>query len=421
MSQLALLGGKKTKTKAFPVWPQFDDKERRALNEVLESRVWWRTPGTKTLEFENEFARFHGARHGIAVTNGTAAIEVTLAALGIGPGDEVIVPDFTFVATASAVLFANALPVLVDVQPDTYCLDPKLTEAAITPRTRAIIAVHMGGHPADMDALKDLAARKGLRLVEDCAHAHASEWRGKRVGTLGVAGTFSFQSSKLITAGEGGIIISNDDSFERQARSIHDCGRMPGEWFYSHFIYGSNYRLSEWQGAILAAQLGRLDEQTRHRHQNARILDRELSKIPGITPQKLDERCTRNGQYAYIFHVDGKQFAGISTERFIAAMNAEGIPNQASYPPLHELHMFRNGEYRKCLSGSQQNEDHAFLRQTFPHTQRAAWETVWIPQPALLGDEEDMHEIVSAIRKIQQGAKELTVQDTQAAPVHAAR
>ena len=421
MSDLALLGGKKSKSKPFPAWPQFDDGERRALNEVLESRVWWRTPGTKTLEFEGKFARFHGAKHGVAVTNGTAALEVTMAALGIGVGDEVIVPNFTFVATASAVLFVNALPVLVDVDPETYCIDPQLTEAAITPRTKAIIAVHMGGHAADLDRLKDIASRHNLALIEDSSHAHASEWRGQRIGTFGVAGTFSFQSSKLMTAGEGGIIISNDDNFERQARSVHDCGRMPGEWFYSHFIYGSNYRLSEWQGAVLTAQLARLDEQTRRRHQNARILDRELNKIPGLTPQRLDARCTRNGQYAYIFHVDKKQFAGISTERLIEAMNAEGIPNQASYPPLHELHMFRNGEYRKRLSGTQAKEEHAFLKQSFPHTQRAAWETVWIPQPALLGDEEDMHEIAAAIRKIQQYATELAAHGSHAAPVPAAQ
>lgn len=420
MSELALLGGRKTKTKAFPQWPQFDDAERKALNEVLESRVWWRTPGTKTLEFEQAFARFHGARHGVAVTNGTAALEVAMAAVGIGPGDEVILPDFTFVATASAVLFANALPVLVDVLPDTFCIDPKLVEAAITPRTKAIIAVHMGGHPADLDALTELARKKGLALIEDSSHAHASEWRGKRIGTYGVAGTFSFQSSKLMTAGEGGMIISNDDTFERNARSVHDCGRMPGEWFYSHFIYGSNYRLSEWQGAVLMAQLGRLDEQTRRRHQNSRVLDRELSRIPGITPQKLDARCTRNGQYAYIFHFNNKEFAGISTERFIEALNAEGIPNQASYPPLHELHMFRNGEYRKCLGGPQAKEEHAFLKHEFPHTQSAAWETVWIPQPALLGDEQDLYEIVAAISKIQKQAKELASHERQAAPVHAA-
>jgi dTDP-4-amino-4,6-dideoxygalactose transaminase len=407
MSSLAMLGGKKAKGKPFPVWPYYDSNEERALKEVLESRVWWRTPGTKTLEFEKSFANFHGARHGIAVTNGTAALEVTIAALGITAGDEVIVPNFTFVATASAVLFANALPVLVDVDPETYCIDPDLVEDAITSRTKAIIAVHMGGHPADLDRLNKIASRKRLALIEDSAHAHASEWRGQRVGTFGVAGTFSFQSSKLITAGEGGMIISNSDKFEVQARSVHDCGRMPGEWFYSHFIYGSNYRLSEWQGAILQVQLGRLDQQTKRRHHNARLLDRLLRVIPGITPQKLDDRCTRNGQYAYIFHVNKKEFAGLSTERFIEALNAEGIPHQASYPPLHDLDMFRKGEYRKRLSGKQAKDKHKFLRGKFPVTQRAAWETVWLPQPVLLGDEEDMHEIAAAVTKIQKNAKEL--------------
>ena len=407
MSELALLGGPKSKTKPFPVWPQFDDGERHALQAVLESRVWWRTPGTKTLEFEQAFASFHGAQYGIAVTNGTAALEVTLAALGIKSGDEVIVPNFTFVATASAVLFANALPVLVDVSARTHCIDPDLAEAAITPRTKAIIAVHMGGHPADLDRLRQLTSRHGLALIEDCAHAHASEWRGQRVGTFGTAGTFSFQSSKLMTAGEGGIIISNTKEFERQARSVHDCGRLPGEWFYSHYGYGSNYRLSEWQGAVLHVQLGRLDGQTAIRHKNARALDQLLAAIPGITPQQLDERCTRNGQYAYIFHIDTREFGGISIDRFISAMNAEGIPNQASYPPLHALDMFTNESYRNRLSGSQAKEKHLFLKQSFPETHRAAWECVWIPQPALLGDEEDMNQIAAAIGKIQRFARDL--------------
>ena len=421
MTELALFGGSKSKQKPFPLWPQYDESERRALHEVLESRVWWRTPGTKTLEFEKAFAAYHGARHGIAVTNGTAALEVTMAALDIGPGDEVIVPDFTFIATASAVLFANALPVMVDVDPGTYCLDPVLTEAAITPKTRAIVAVHMGGHPADLDALSDLARERGIHLIEDSAHAHGSEWRLKKIGTFGTAATFSFQASKLMTAGEGGIIVSNDDRFERQARSVHDCGRMPGEWFYSHFIYGSNYRLSEWQGAVLNVQLGRLEEQTVHRHRNGRVLDKLFADIPGITPQECDSRCTRNGQYAYIFHFDSAHFAGISTENFIAALNAEGIPTQASYPPLHELDCFRSGEYRKCLSGAQSTERHDFLGQQFPHTQRAAWETVWIPQFALLGDEEDMHETAGAIRKIQQNSKTIAHRASQVTAERVAR
>lgn len=407
MSELALFGGSKVKRKPFPEWPQYDENERRALEEVLESRVWWRTPGTKTLAFEQAFAKYHGAGHGIAVTNGTAALEVTMEALGIGPGDEVIVPNFTFIATASAVLFANALPVMVDVNPQTYCLDPDLTEAAITPRTKAMIAVHMGGHPADLDRLQEIAKKHGIVLIEDSAHAHGSEWRGKKIGTFGKAATFSFQASKLITAGEGGIIITSDDEFERLARSVHDCGRMPGKWFYSHFIYGSNYRLSEWQGAVLNVQLQRLEPQTLHRHRNGRVLDKLLREIPGITPQQWDPRCTRNGQYAYIFHVNRKEFAAIPTESFIAALNAEGIPTQASYPPLHALDCFRSGEYRKCLSGAQASEKHAFLEQKFPHTQRAAWETVWIPQFALLGDDQDMHEIAHAIRKVQQNASSI--------------
>jgi len=407
MAELALHGGRRCKRKPFPIWPQYDETERKALTEVLESRLWWRTPGTRTLAFEQDFAKFHGAKQGIAVTNGTAALEVTMSALGIGPGDEVIIPDFTFVATASAVLYAGALPVMVDVSPETYCIDPQLAEAAISPRTKAIIAVHLGGHPADLDALTELARKKGIALVEDSSHAHATEWKGKRIGAHGTAGTFSFQASKLMTAGEGGIIISNDDKFERLARSVHDCGRMPGEWFYSHYINGSNYRLSEWQGALLSVQLTRLDAQTQRRDANARLLDKLLSQVPGITPQKLDSRCTRNGHYAYIFQVDSKQFAGAPTEKLIQAINAEGIPNQASYPPLHALDVFQNGEYRKRLCGSQAAEPHAFLKARFPVSHRAAWETIWIPQPALLGDEQDMHEIAAAWTKIQKHAKEL--------------
>jgi len=407
MSKLALLGGEPIKKTPFPAWPVYDENERQALNQVLESRVWWRTPGTQTLAFEQEFAAYHQAQYGIAVTNGTAALEVALSALEIGQGDEVIVPDFTFVATASAVLFTGALPILVDVTSDTFCIDAAQVEAAITPRTKAIIAVHVGGHAADLDVLQEIAHRYGVYLVEDSSHAHGAEWKGHKIGAIGVIGTFSFQASKLMTAGEGGIIITNSPDLERKARSIHDCGRMPGEWFYAHFIYGSNYRLSEWQGAVLRQQLKRLDEQAAIRSRNAAFLDRELPKIEGITPQKLDPRVTRHGYYAYIFHVDRRAFAGISTQRFIAAFNAEGIPTQASYPPLHELDVFKSGAYRKRLGEAHARTEHPFLRSGFPNTLKAAWETVWLPNPVLLGSEEEMQMIVDAIRKIQRFANEL--------------
>ncbi len=407
MEKLAVLGGQPVKTRPFPEWPYYDEREKQALLEVLESRKWWRTPGDQALAFEQEFAAYHGARHGIAVTNGTAALEVTMLALGIGPGDEVIVPDYTFVATASAVLFAGALPVLVDIDPRTYCIDPESVTAAITERTRAIVAVHVGGHPADMDRLQAIAQQHDLFLVEDSAHAHGSAWKGQRVGALGDIGTFSFQQSKLMTAGEGGVIVTNDDELERLARSAHDCGRMPGEWFYSHFIYGSNYRLSEWQAAVLRQQLSRLDEQGQRRMANARYLDAALSQVAGITPQRLDPRCTHNGHYAYIFHYDKTAFAGVPTERFVEALNAEGIPNQASYPPLHALEMFTSGAYRKRLPPETRDEAHAFLDEPFPNTQRAAWETVWLPQNVLLGDQDAMDAIVEAITKIQRHATAL--------------
>ena len=407
MPKLAIQGGSSAKSKPFPDWPIYDDLERDALNEVLESREWWRTEGTKTLEFEQRFAAYHQAKHGIAVTNGTHAIEVALAAAGIGPGDEVIVPNATFVATASAALFAGALPVPVDVSADSYCIDPELAEAAINENTKAIIAVHLGGRPADMDQLTAVAQKYDIALLEDAAHAHGSEWRGRKVGAFGIGGTFSFQASKTITAGEGGMIISNDDDFERLARSTHDCGRMPGEWFYSHYIYGSNYRLSEWQGAVLLAQLTRLDEQTARRNANGRWLDRMLGEIAGITPQSHDARVTRNGHYAYIFHLDTRAFAGISNQQFVDALEAEGIPTQAPYPPIHKLDVFTSGAYRDRLSGAQAQANHDFLMDAFPNSFRESDETVWITQNALLGDEEDMTEIVAAIQKIQENARDL--------------
>jgi dTDP-4-amino-4,6-dideoxygalactose transaminase len=375
--------------------------------QVLKSRLWWRTPGTRTLEFERKFATYHRAKHGIAVTNGTAALEVALASLGVGQGDEVIVPDFTFIATASAVLAAGALPVLVDVTSDTYCLDPDLVEEKITDRTKAIIAVHMGGHPADLDRLSEIARRHSIRLVEDSAHAHGSEWKGRKIGAIGDIGTFSFQASKLITAGEGGIIITNDDELERRARSVHDCGRMPGEWFYSHFIYGSNYRLSEWQGAILTQQLSRLDKQAAIRTKNAAYLDSVLPEIEGIIPQKHDPRCTRNGYYAYIFHYESSAFADLPIKRFIESLEAEGIPTQASYPPIHELDLFKSGEYLNRLPQEQRETGKQILKGGFPNTGRAAWETVWLPHPVLLGTRQDTAKVPEAIRKIQKHAKEL--------------
>ena len=407
MSDLALFGGAPAKHKPFPVWPQYGALEEQLLLEVLHSRRWWRTQGTKTAEFERQFAAWQQADYGIAVTNGTHALEVALAALGIGPGDEVIVPDSTFVATAGAVLFTGALPVPVDVERETFNLDPDQAEAAITERTKAIIAVHLGGMPADLGRLTDLCVRYGLALVEDSAHAHGSEWGGRRVGVFGTFGAFSFQSSKTMTAGEGGIVLTNDPVLERQARSVHDCGRLPGEWFYSHFQYGSNYRLSEWQGAVLLAQLTRAEEQTARRDQNARLLDSLFVEINGFTPQARHPQVTRNGSYAYILHHDRSRTANVATKRIIEAVMAEGIPNQATYPPVHALEFIQNGSYKRRLNAEQAARGDEVMRGQFPNAQRAYEDAIWIPQPALLGDDADMHEIAAAFAKVARSAGEL--------------
>jgi 3-amino-5-hydroxybenzoate synthase len=408
MSKLAIFGGPRAKTRAFPLWPHFDEKEMTALKEVLESRNWWRTPGNQVKAFESEFAAYQDATYGIAVTNGTHALEVALQALGVSRGDEVILPDYTFVATASAVVSVGAVPVLVDVSPDTYCIDPDLAEQAISQRTKAIICVHMGGHPCDLDRLTTIAGRHDVALIEDCAHAHSSEWNGRRVGCFGIAGTFSFQASKLMTAGEGGAVVTNDRQYECAVRSVHDCGRLPGRWFYDHFQYGSNYRLSEWQAAVLRIQLSRLPEQTKKRFANARLLARLLGEIEGITPQALDPRCTHNGHYAFIYHWDAKHFGGIPRSRYVEALLAEGIPEQPSYPSIHSLDMFRD---RRKYEGRVGADFVARMEEVvggcFPNTVRAAHETVWLPQFALLGDAADMQEIAAAVTKIQANARSL--------------
>ena len=202
----AVLGGTPIRARDYPAWPVWDEHERANLLAVLEAGGWWQGDGDAASTFAAELAHYQGARHGLALTNGTHALEAALAACDIGEGDEVIVPGLTFVASATAVLAVNATPVLVDIDQDTLCLDPEAAEAAITPRTRAIVVVHVAGAAADLDALVDLCRRRGLRLIEDCAHAHGTTWRGRGVGSWGDVGCFSMQRSKLMTAGEGGAL-----------------------------------------------------------------------------------------------------------------------------------------------------------------------------------------------------------------------
>jgi dTDP-4-amino-4,6-dideoxygalactose transaminase len=405
MSELAINGGSALRTEPYPVWPHFDDAERRLLEEVLTSRRWWATQGSKVREFELAWGDLHGTEPAVAVTNGSHSIDIALLGLGIGAGDEVIVPAWTFVATAASVLMVGARPVLVDVDLDTGCLDVDAAAAAITPATAAILPVHIAGHPADMDRLVELVDAHGLALVEDCAHAHGSRWRGRMVGTFGDAGTYSFQASKLMTAGEGGAVVARSADVASAIRSFSDCGRRPGEWFYSHYVLGGNYRMTEWQGAVLLAQLGRFEEQAARRDSNSRLLNAELAAIPGVYPQRRDERCDRQGNYCYVVRIDPDEF-GADRESVRLALGAEGIPLTMAYPPLHHLDVFRDPDgFAPRIRDRAGMQDFANL--SLPRAEQLAANTLWFNTSVLMGRRDDALDVVAAVEKVHRHASDL--------------
>lgn len=393
------------RTAPFPTWPAHDDAERDNLLAVLESGRWWSTQGTWVREFERQWGELHGTGSAVAVTNGSHALELALLANGVGQGDEVIVPSWTFVATAAAVLMVNAIPVLVDVDPGTGCIDPDAADAAVTSRTRAVIAVHIAGHPADLDRLTALCARHDLVLIEDCAHAHGSMFRGRMVGTFGHAGTSSFQASKLMTSGEGGAIVTTDADVAARARSFGDCGRRPGEWFYSHYVLGGNYRMTEWQGAVLLAQLTRFEEQAQRRDENAALLNAELAAIPGVHPQERDPRCDRQGNYCYIVRIDPSEF-GAEREAVRLAIAAEGIPLTMAYPPIHRLDAFVDPDgFAPLVRDRSLLPDYG--SQSHPVAERLAATTLWFTTSVLMGSREDAIDVVRAVEKVQRHARTL--------------
>ena len=290
MARLALAGGPPTRTRPVTPWPEWGDRERTGLLEVLESRNWGGYPFPNRLAeaFAERFAAIHDARHALPVANGTVAIEIALKAAGLRPGDEVIVPAYTFEASAAPVLRLGGIPVFVDVLSKTYCIDPAAAAAAVTSRTRAILPVHLAMNMADMDAITSLAGKHDLRVIEDCAHAHGARWRERGAGSLGDAGAFSLQTSKLMTAGEGGLVTTTRDDVAEIAESYVNCGRASRTDRFGHRPLGFNYRLTEFQGAVLVAQLERLPEQTERRSARAERLGTGLAAIPGISLLERD-------------------------------------------------------------------------------------------------------------------------------------
>jgi dTDP-4-amino-4,6-dideoxygalactose transaminase len=396
--KLAIHGGRPLRNRPFPAWPIFGEKEEQALLRSLHSGNWGRQAGCEVATFERQFAEYHKAKHGIAMVNGTVALRIALWAAEIGAGSEVIIPPYTFIATASAVVETNAVPIFADLNLDTFNLDPAAIEAAITPRTRAIIAVHLGGLPADLDALQDIARRHKLVLIEDAAHAHGAEYRGRRVGAIGDMGTFSFQSSKNLTCGEGGIIVTNDDALAERCRSIHNCGRMPGGAWYDHFRLGGNYRLSEFQGALLNAQWERFESQAATREANGKYLAERLSKIPGIVPQLRGPECTRHSYHLFSFRLIAEEF-GMPRDGLLKALAAEGIPASFGYPlPLYRQPMFLDRVFG-AYGGICPMPDYRKVR--CPNCEMICEaQGIWFEQRLLLGTREDMDDIAAALEKI---------------------
>ncbi|MDX1326095.1 MAG: DegT/DnrJ/EryC1/StrS family aminotransferase [Arenibacter sp.] len=426
MKRLAVYGGTPTrdvKQNPWPNWPVWGQEEEKALLEVLHSGVWSYN-GPKETAFNRLFAAFTGVQHAITTVNGTVTMQIALEALGVGLGDEVIVPGLTWQATAATVLDVNAIPVLVDVSDDSWCIDPKEIEKAITPKTKAIIPVHLYGAFADMDAIMDLAKKHKLFVIEDCAHKHGGEWKGKKAGSIGHIGSFSYQLSKHLTAGEGGSVTTNDPILAERMDALRNCGRRPeiatseemdkgaGEYGddEGNFIQSGNLRVTEFQAALLIEGLKRLPAQNAIRDANGAYLNELLTSIPGVSPIRRDPRETKKAYFNFAFRYHKKEFKGLSIDKFRKALEAElGIVVDASYEPLNNCSLYvphtkparhkLNDAYWEAIDPK---------RFSLPVCERIfKEESVCMHHKVLMGSKDDMDLIARAIRKIYAHAEEL--------------
>jgi dTDP-4-amino-4,6-dideoxygalactose transaminase len=412
MGKLAITGGKPVRKKRFDPWPIFTDKERKALKDVLENHNWGGQPfpGKHADAFAKKFAKLHTAKYGQCVNTGTVAIQAALKAIDIRPGDEVIVPAYTWEGTVGPVLLVNAVPVFVDVDPDTYCLDAKLIEQAITPKTKAILPVHLGMRFADLDEIMAIAKKHNIKVIEDCAHAHGGMWRGKGAGSIGDLGAFSFQSSKLITSGEGGAIITNNLEYMERAQSYINAGRASVTDKFGHRIIGFNYRLGEFQAAVLGAQLERLPAQAKVRQSNMKHFESRLRGTRGLGLLKPEPRITRLAPYGYVLKYFAEQMNGIPRAAFVAALQLEGIPcDGLFYEPVYKSSLFPvdPADFPALSWGREKTLD---LRTAYscPESERAAYEeAVWFPHQHFLGSGADVDAIAEAIHKVLANIEEL--------------
>lgn len=408
MKELAINDGAPVRSSAYPAWPSGDDREIEAVTDVIRSGDWggFPEPGRYGGRFEEAFASYQGATHGILMSNGTITMEVALKALGIGWGDEVIVPALTFAATAYAPIAAGALPVIVDVSPDTWCIDPDLVEAAITPKTKAIMPVHLGHHMADMDRIMEIANTHGLAVVEDCAHAHGQQWQGKGAGCIGDFGSFSHQSSKILTAGEGGSLLTSDDDLARRAHSLIDCGRAK-DADEKEYTFGANYRLGELHAALLVVAMERFPAQRAQRADSGKLFEELVAQVPGVRVMPVDPRVTRWSFYNYILAIDPDAFAGRTNVIVCAALEAEGIPAEVQYPSMNHYELFQPSLSRLpvCVEFADRLDPQ---QMSFPVAEAAGQrESVYFMENVFRDGTKGIEDAVEAMAKVQRHAGEL--------------
>jgi dTDP-4-amino-4,6-dideoxygalactose transaminase len=409
MAALAIKGGPKVRERPFPTWPEGNGDLKARLAQVVDSGVWG-IGGPQQKELVQRFAEFCGTEFCVLCTSGTMALELALRAAGVGPGHEVIVPAYTFIATASSVVAVGAVPIFADIEPTSLTLDPAAAEAALTERTAAIIPVHIGGMPADMRAFQALAERRGLKIIEDCAQAHGARYAGQAVGSLGHAGCFSFQSSKNLTAGEGGAITTSDRELYERAWSLHNVGRVPEGGWYDHRVLGWNLRMTEFQAAVLLAGLERWPEQNQRRQRNAARLRELLAEVPGIEPQAFPPGAEQCAYHLFICRYHAEAFDGLHRDRFLEALNAEGIPASRGYNPLYREGAFVDGlDMNGCPFACRFYTGHVDYRSVrLPKVEHACNEgAFWLFHNVLLGDERDVEDIAAAMLKVYEHRAEL--------------
>ena len=421
MAKLAISGGPKAVNESLQHrWPVFDDREKQAVVEVVESGRWGRSgfdyynhDESKLWAFEQAFAEFHDGGYALALSTGTTALETCLQVLGVEAGCEVIVPAMTYIASASCVLQCNGVPIFADVDPRNYTIDPASVEAAITPRTRAVIAVDFGGMPCDTDALNEICSRHGIALISDCSHAHGGQWRGKGVGSHADMAAFSCMPGKVLGIGESGVVMTDSEELYQEAFRYHHSGRERGYESPDHTWPATTLRLSEFEAAIGLVALTRLEEQAENRDANARYLIAGMNEIDGLSGLEIDERVTRWNPYRFCFRFDSEGFGGIHRDTFLKAANAEGLfMGIGPTRPLYQFEMFASGRWGetgcpvRCPLYEGPEIDYTQVH--CPEAERIhATEALDLNHKFLLGEQKKMDRILDVFRKLRDNVDEL--------------